>query len=199
MSAKNKKIKLKTVFSVLWWAVVLLLALLLVNIIGAKMRGEVPKIFGYSVINIVTGSMEDTIPTGSYILIKETDPRKIERGDIICFYSDDPAIYGLPNTHRVKDIIDGESLKFLTRGDANPADDSYPARAERLVGVYVCSLDWLTVFSAALEGRMMFVILIGLQLVTFGVIVLRLFIKPPETESAESADADAGTDTDDTP
>ena len=49
----------KAVLSAIWWAALILLAVLLVNIIGAKMRGEVPRVFGYSVMNIVSGSMDD--------------------------------------------------------------------------------------------------------------------------------------------
>lgn len=169
MTANNKKKLIKTIrlsAVTAWWCVLVLLFVLLVNIFGAKLLGKVPSVFGYSVMNIISGSMEDEIPKGSYILIKKQDAEEVERGDIICFYSSDPLIYGMPNTHRVVDIIEGEQIEFVTRGDANLGEDKVTAKGENLIGVYVKRLDGLTAFSDFLKGNMLICILIGLQICT---------------------------------
>jgi signal peptidase I len=184
---------IKTVLSVLWWSVVVLLFLVLVNIIGAKMSGKVPSIFGYSVINIVSGSMEDTISEDSYILIKEADPDDIKRGDIICFYSRDPAIYGALNTHRVVEdpiTADGKT-EFVTKGDANPVNDKVTVRGEDLVGIYVKRLDALTAFSNALAGNTMIIIFAVLQasligMAAFSIVIFRKSKKEPEENNSEN-------------
>ena len=169
----NKKTKKKNpiqiILSSLWWCAVVLLALLLVNILGAKMTGKVPSVFGYSIMNIVSGSMEDEIPKDSYILIKKVEPEKVKRGDVICFFSSDPQIYGFPNTHRVVEepINNNGSIEFVTRGDANPINDRETAKGENLIGVYVKRLDALTAFSYALKGNMMIFVIIGLQICMF--------------------------------
>lgn len=169
----KKKSALGITLSALWWSAVVLLILLLVNILGAKMTGNVPRVFGYSIMNIVSGSMEDEIPKGSYILIKKVEPEKVKRGDVICFYSTDPQIYGLPNTHRVVEepINNNGSIEFVTRGDANPINDKETAKGENLIGVYVKRLDTLTAFSNALKGNMMIFVIIGLQTCMFGMAV----------------------------
>ena len=166
----KKKSALGITLSALWWSTVVLLILLLVNILGAKMTGNVPRVFGYSIMNIVSGSMEDEIPRGSYILIKKVEPEKVKRGDVICFYSTDPQIYGLPNTHRVVEepINNNGSIEFVTRGDANPINDKETAKGENLIGVYVKRLDTLTAFSNALKGNMMIFVIISLQISMFG-------------------------------
>jgi signal peptidase len=126
------------------------------------MSGKVPSVFGYSVLNIVSGSMEDEIPSGSYILIKKTDAGEIEKGDVICFYSTDPKIYGLPNTHRVVEepIVTENGIEFVTKGDANPINDKQTAKGDRIVGVYVKRLDGLTAFSDSLgQGTLVIVII----------------------------------------
>ena len=166
----KKKSALGITLSTLWWSAVVLLVLLLVNILGAKMTGNVPRVFGYSIMNIVSGSMEDEIPKGSYILIKKVEPEKVKRGDVICFYSTDPQIYGLPNTHRVVEdpINNNGSIEFVTRGDANPINDKETAKGENLIGVYVKRLDTLTAFSNALKGNMMIFVIISLQICMFG-------------------------------
>lgn len=150
ITKKNVKKYLQISLSSLWWCAIILLAILLTNIFVARINGRVPSVFGYSIMNITTGSMEDEIPVGSYILVKKTAPEDIEENDIICFYSDDPSIYGMPNTHRVVDEPrrTENGFEYTTRGDSNHADDAYPARSERLIGKYVKTL---TVFSRVLE------------------------------------------------
>ena len=162
---KSKKQKagriVRVSFVSLWWISVALLAMLLVNIFSAKIRGEVPSVFGYSVMNIVSGSMENKedpeagIPVGSYILIKRTDPERIKRGDIICFYSSDPSILGYPNTHRVVEdpIVTDEGIEFVTKGDANILPDDYNAKGGKLLGRYVCRLDAITALVKLIEGN----------------------------------------------
>ena len=82
MKAKVYKI-LKYTAKVSWWCVVVALAILLVNIFGAKIKGRVPSVFGYSVMNIISSSMEDEIPKDSYILIKKVAPEEVKIDDII--------------------------------------------------------------------------------------------------------------------
>lgn len=166
MILKSKTNLIKRTLCAIWWVLLILLALILVRIIGAKLTGEVPSVCGYSVMNIVSGSMEDEIPKGSYILIKKAEPEEIKRGDIICFYSTDPKIYGMPNTHRVADepIITDDGIEFVTKGDANPVKDSETAKGERLIGVYVKRLDGITSFSNALKGNVLIIVILCLQL-----------------------------------
>ena len=141
------------------------LAMMMFSIIGAKMQGKVPRVFGYSVVNIISGSMEDTIPEGSYILVKATSPEKIKKDDIICFYSSDPTISGLPNTHRVvaDPIVTDAGIEFVTKGDANNAEDKYTAKGENLVGRYVKTMNALGGFVSMLDGGGMNVLLFCLE------------------------------------
>lgn len=175
MATKRRCIRfIRYTLSALWWCVLLLLFALLVCIIGAKLRGEVPKIFGYSVMQIVSGSMEPDIPTGSYILIKEIPPEDVAVGDVITFFSDDPRIYGYPNTHRVVEapIMGEDGLVFVTQGDANDAHDPVPARADALIGVHVKTLSGLTRFAEWLSSGAMIPMLLILLLAGIAMMVL---------------------------
>lgn len=177
---------IRTILSVLWWICVILLAILVFHIFRARMNGEVPRVFGYSVVNIVSGSMEDEIPTGSYILIREIAPEEVKRGDIICFYSTDPAIYGMPNTHRVVEepIRRADGIEFITRGDANPGNDAVAARGDRLVGVYVKRLDALAGLAGALHGKTVILLIIALQIGLCAMVVYTL-VKGKSAREAE--------------
>ena len=80
--------------------------------------------------------MEPDIPEGSIVVVKRTDPEKIEVGDVISFISSDPAIAGSVNTHSVIEIDrDEKGLVFTTKGTANPIPDEYKVRPDDVVGV----------------------------------------------------------------
>ena len=125
---------------------ILVLVALVLYLLVARIAGKVPSIFGYSVVRIVTPSMDPKIPVGSFVLIKKAVPEEIAVGDIITFYTDDPdpVVAGKTITHRVLAVSceDGQYV-FTTKGDnqaTNPVPDAYPARGERLVGRYVCGM-----------------------------------------------------------
>ena len=132
--------------AVLWWGLLLSTAVVIVVFLSAHFRGEVPRIFGYSVLHIVSDSMEPTIERDSYILIERADPSEVEKDAIICFYSTDPRIYGCPNTHRVVEepTVEGGKYRYITQGDKCPTEDTVPAEGERLIGIYVRSLPAFT-------------------------------------------------------
>lgn len=68
---------------------------------------------GYSIFEVVTGSMSGTIEVNDYIVVKNT--KDIKLMDIITFKDKDSLV-----THRVVQII-GSS--YVTKGDANNSED----------------------------------------------------------------------------
>ena len=103
-------------------------------------QGEVPNIGGYTVFRITTGSMKPSYDTDTLILVKKTDPSEIQVGNVISFYSSDPALDGAVNTHRVTKIEqDGTEWKYTTKGDANNVPDQYGTDSEALIGKVVAS------------------------------------------------------------
>jgi len=102
-------------------------------VLGLALRNEKQMSpWGTGFFVIVSGSMEPEIPVGSVILVNAVPAESIVVGDIIAYLS--------PNkeavvTHRVVRIVNdfGNSPLFITRGDANNADDP-PLRYGRVVG-----------------------------------------------------------------
>lgn len=105
--------------------------LMLLTVILAAAPLTVPQYMGYEIYNVVSGSMEPTIPIGSVIYVKPTDPVEIEKGDIIAFQSGDSVIM-----HRVTDnkIVEGT---FNTKGDANDSEDLNEVPYASLIGIVV--------------------------------------------------------------
>ena len=192
MSKKAIRI-LKRSLSALWWLCLVGGLIVIVTLIAAHMRGEVPRLFGYSLINIVSGSMEPDIGQGAYIIIEDVDPEEVEKGDIICFYSTDPSIYGYPNTHRVVEEPyekDGE-IYYVTKGDANLLPDKQPAQGSRLIGRHVTNLDALTSFLSFISNNMLIVIVLPLGLGMIAMFVGSVITaKRTAGNAAEASDED---------
>ena len=161
-----KSINFKKIGSALWYVFLGFMFLVLVSIFISRMQGDVPRVFGFSIMKISSGSMEDTIPTGAHILIKKTAPEDIKKGDIICFYSEDPKIYGYPNTHRViEDPIKTDSgYEYVTQGDFNPLKDEVTAKGDKLIGRYVIKLTFLTAITDFFTTKFMLVCMVTVQL-----------------------------------
>lgn len=97
--------------------------------------GQVPQVLGYSVFRVMTGSMEPEIREDSLLVVQKTPPEDIVPGDVISFFSPDPMLEGAVNTHRVVRIEkENGRTQFITKGDANVIEDTYPVDASALVG-----------------------------------------------------------------
>jgi signal peptidase I len=183
---KTKKI-IDLVLKISWWVVFTLLFLLAISIVSAKVKGEVPKVFGYSVIKITTPSMQKTIPVNSYILIKETEPKDIKEQDIICFYSEDKKIYGYPNTHRVVSVIESNGeYEYVTKGDSNAIEDSVNAKGENLIGKYIKTLDGVTFISNTIQSKDMAIVFVIMFITSLAIVIASVIIKPNKETKNQS-------------
>ena len=89
----------------------------------------VPKLLGYEVYNIVSGSMEPAIPVGSAIYTKNTDnPQNIKEGEIVVFEKE-----GFVVAHRVM-FNDLDKHEIYTKGDANASMDMAPVEYQNIIG-----------------------------------------------------------------
>lgn len=118
-------------------AVIILAAVIMISVVFTK-SGDVPKIGGYSLMCVVSGSMEPEIPVNSLVLVKEGEPEEVRKGDVIAFYSQDPSIKDIIVTHRTSEIISiNGRYEFRTKGDANGFEDEYTALDKDVIGKVV--------------------------------------------------------------
>ena len=121
-------------------AAAIVIALFVLCTVVMTRSGEAPSILGHYVFHVMTGSMEPAIETDSLIVVKRVEASEIKIGDVISFFSQDPAHGGAVNTHRVTAIEqNGEEWNFVTKGDANQLEDKYVTSSKDLIGkvVYV--------------------------------------------------------------
>ena len=91
----------------------------------------IPRMFGYELYTVVTGSMEPVIPVGSLVYVKDVPPEDVETDDVIAFYGAEDSAAVI--THRVvsNSVIMGE---FITKGDANKTNDMNPVTYGQYIG-----------------------------------------------------------------
>lgn len=102
----------KIIFNILIFCITFILALYA----GSKfiLKDSVPNVFGFSILKVVSGSMEPYISVGDYVIIKQSEDYKI--GDVVAYTDSSGSLV----THRIVEI-NGSEIK--TKGDANNTDD----------------------------------------------------------------------------
>lgn len=160
--SKNQKGTFATVLSVTGTILLIIVIVLCVPL-------TVPRLFGYEVYTVISGSMEPAIPTGSLVYTKSIAPEDVKKDDVIAFYSstDNGAII----THRVvkNQVVEG---KFVTKGDANAKEDAMPTEYSNLLGKVELSVPFMGQILAAVAsapGKIAAVSLIILSVLLHGV------------------------------
>lgn len=127
---KHKKNPVAVLCSTLGTAMLVVLVLLCLPL-------TVPRMAGYELYTVISGSMEPEIPVGSLVYIQGAAPEDMQEDDIIAFYGakDSNAII----THRIVEnrVVMGE---FITKGDANKTKDMNPIPYENFIGKVTLSV-----------------------------------------------------------
>ena len=148
----KKRSTLRLVSKIAFYSIFVIVLALVAMLFISKFTGKVFFVGNHTAVWILTDSMDDEIPPQTYILIEKADPADVKKDDIITFYSDDPVLGGSLNTHRVIEVIDG-GKEFVTKGDHNLAEDKYTAKGDKLVGVYVDDIPFLTALGRFPEAK----------------------------------------------
>lgn len=106
----------KTISNILFYILLILLLVYTINLLMYRVinKDKLPRFFNYYVFNVASGSMEENIHMGDYIIVKKTNNVKVD--DIVTYQKDNYFI-----THRII-RIDGD--KVVTKGDANNLEDN---------------------------------------------------------------------------
>lgn len=102
---------------------------LLIGVIILLIPMSTPRLFGYDMYNVVSGSMEPYIPVGSMIFVQSADPLDIVEDEVIAFYRNGAVV-----THRV--VMNNRTEGFFrTKGDANQEEDMNEVLYKELIGL----------------------------------------------------------------
>ena len=126
---------------------------LVVVLSAAVLLAVVPRLLGGAALTVLTGSMVPTYDPGDVVVVRgvQDAAHEVEVGDVVTFQPvpDDPALV----THRVVEkVVSTRGTTFVTRGDANGADDD-PLVPEQVKGVALYHVPWVGHLSLWLGGH----------------------------------------------
>ena len=155
---KNNKCPLVAVCSLTGTIILIIVILLCIPM-------TIPKLLGYVPYTVISGSMEPAIATGSLVYVKGLEPEVVAAEDVIAYYGgrDRDAVI----THRVVANRTGEK-QFITKGDANPANDMTPVAYGNFLGrveYSIPKMGYLAQFMTEREGKLALAGVIGLAVV----------------------------------
>lgn len=87
-------------------------------------KEELPTLFGYAIVTVLSGSMEPEFFPGDLLVVHAQEPYRV--GEIVTYQAQGTFV-----THRIVGL-DGEN--FLTQGDANNAPDGQPVSQSQIHG-----------------------------------------------------------------
>ena len=122
---KNKILKItrKVITTILSIIMILPMLLAVYNFFSVKILNQpYSNVFGYTVFEVISGSMSPTIDKYDVILVKINDDYDV--GDVVSFESNGAII-----THRITEIRDDTCI---TRGDANNTIDK-PIKKDKII------------------------------------------------------------------
>lgn len=147
--------------------IVIMVVMVFFLVKGKLDKDGVPKIAGYQIYVVLSGSMNPTFDTGSVIAIKPVNPEEVVEGNIITFQ--EPGEQKRIVTHRVLEVRkDKSGSSFITKGDANNVADIKPVPGENIIGkvsLWIPYAGYLMEFVKTKKGLLLLLVLPGALLV----------------------------------
>ncbi|MFZ2521878.1 MAG: signal peptidase I [Minisyncoccia bacterium] len=107
---------------------------------------------------VKSGSMEPALKTGGIIFIRPSDSYDV--GDIVTFGKDTKT--QIPTTHRIISVDGSSPLRaFMTKGDANDAEDPVPIHLSDISGKVIFSVPYLGYVLDFAKRPLGFILLVG--------------------------------------
>ena len=141
MNNKKRKNFIGQVINTLISIIFIIVFVAVISLITQKfaLKKEVPDLFGYKILQVMSGSMSGEFETGDTILIKKiSDESNLKIGDVVTYKVKANTLV----THRIVNITKtGESLSYTTKGDANNTEDMEKVTFSAIEGIYVKKLE----------------------------------------------------------
>lgn len=184
--------KVKNVFkcvkNIICWSFIVILITVVIFTLYTKINGNVPTVFGYSILRVSSGSMSPELEVGDVIISKDVENAdELKLDDVITFYGQG-ATEGILVTHKVikSPYVDENGITMLqTKGVANEfADDEISY--DRVKSVMVCKISFLaTLYSFFLSpwGLIIFIFLLLIVFVDEIINIVKILTSNDEIEN----------------
>lgn len=118
---------------------------ILLAVLAVCLPLSVPKLLGYQVYDVVSGSMDPAIPVHSVVLVQPAAPEELQPGEIVAYRSGSSVvIHRLVENH----IVEGE---VVTKGDANAEPDPLKVEYAGVLGTVTAHIPFIGIYAGALN------------------------------------------------
>lgn len=119
---------------------------------------QIPGVFGVRPVIVLSGSMEPEFMSGDLIFIRNVDADQLKEGDVICYLEEQSAV-----THRIAAVTEENgTVRYTTRGDANPTDDQKLVEQSQIQGIYkgnkIAGAGDVVMFMQSTTGMILFIV-----------------------------------------
>jgi signal peptidase I len=162
-------------------------------VLGLAMAITVPYLFGNKSLTVLSGSMEPNLHVGDVIVVHEISPLTARVGDIVTFR--DPADVTRLITHRVRSIqAVGNTVSFVTKGDANTAVENWKVSADGTIGQVQYRIPRIGYTLAWIRGRLGRLMLVVVPALVLGAWEIHRIWRPRSDEDDEEREEDTHAD-----
>lgn len=162
-SIEKRRKKQKKIIKIVDILLVILIYNIILVMLSCMNKIETVNLFGYEAYIITTDSMTPTIRAGDVIITKKVGKEKIQKGDIITFYTNSEI-----NTHRITNIEEKDNeTYYTTKGDNNNVEDSQKIKFSEIIGKHIITLPYLGTFIRIMENKVVFLIVILIILILY--------------------------------
>ena len=118
---------------------------ILLAVLAVCLPLSVPKLLGYQVYDVVSGSMNPAIPVHSVVLVQPAAPEELQPGEIVAYRSGSSVvIHRLVENH----IVEGE---LVTKGVANAEPDPLKVEYAGVLGTVTAHIPFIGIYAGALN------------------------------------------------
>ncbi|MCL5256787.1 MAG: signal peptidase I [Chloroflexi bacterium] len=135
-------------------------------LVGVIVFFMAPRLMGWQLIVVLSGSMEPTLPVGSVAFVQPCDASAVRTGDMLTFRLPEGVTTSMTGknvqvTHRVVEILNKDgALAFHTKGDANKSPDQWTVATKDVVGIVRWDIPYLGTFADHLRSRIGLLLLV---------------------------------------
>jgi signal peptidase I len=164
-----------------------MLMVLMVVLTSSSSNGAPKKFFDFAYFTVMTPSMQDEIPQGSFILVRHVDPAALKIGDNITFMAD----RNVSVTHKILNIYENYNSSgargFETYGVNNANPDKDIVYEANVVGKVIIILPVAGAMLTSLGENVFIVFIIFGLCVIFSFLIRGVFARPAKTQKAKEA------------
>jgi signal peptidase I len=137
-----------------------------------------PRLVGFELEPVLSGSMEPNIHTGALIAIVKTDPGQLKEGDIIGFHA---AGIDTPVCHRIFEIFQTDTgYGFTTKGDANDDVDPWTIAPQDVIGKIAFNISWFGYLAKFIKTPTGFIVMMGVPALAIVLLEIRNLLVPAQ-------------------